>query len=115
MNLFMNKKNYICRTMNYFRFYIDQINEICRRFHVTRLWAFGSVLTSRFREDSDIDLLVDFDRSAISIEKYSENFFGFQFAMEDLLGRRVDITEDRAVRNSFFRAELDSTKSLIYG
>lgn len=94
---------------------IQQIAGICRKFNVMRLWAFGSVLTSRFNAESDIDLLVDFDKSKISLENYSSNFFGFQFELESLFNRRVDITENSAVKNLYFRQELDETKSLIYG
>jgi hypothetical protein len=94
---------------------IQQIAGICRKFNVMRLWAFGSVLTPRFNAESDIDLLVDFDKSKISLENYSSNFFGFQFELESLFNRRVDITENSAVRNLYFRQELDETKSLIYG
>lgn len=101
--------------MNIININLNQIIALCRRFHVAKLWVFGSVLTNRFRDDSDIDLLVDFDSAKIPLKDYSSNFYGFQFAMEDLLGRKIDMTEDRAVKNSFFRAELDATKSLIYG
>ncbi len=94
---------------------IQQIIEICRRFNVKKLWVFGSILTSRFRDESDIDVCVDFDRSKIDLLDYADNFFDFQYALESLLGRRVDITEDSAVSNPYFRAELDETRKLIYG
>lgn len=94
---------------------IDKIIEICKRFHVRKLWVFGSILTPRFREESDIDLCVDFDRSKIKLLDYADNFFDFQYALEDLFGRRVDLTEDTAVKNPYFREELDETRRLIYG
>ena len=94
---------------------LQQIIEICRRFNVKKLWVFGSILTSRFRDESDIDVCVDFDRSKIDLPDYADNFVDFQYALEALLGRRVDITEDSAVSNPYFRAELDETRKLIYG
>lgn len=94
---------------------LQKIVELCRKFHVRRLWVFGSILTPRFNAESDIDLCVDFDAAKIGLMGYSDNFFNFQFALEDLLGRKIDITEDRAVRNPYFRAELDGTRRLIYG
>lgn len=36
-------------------------------------------------------------------------------ALEDLFDRKVDITDDSAVRNPFFREELNETRKLIYG
>ena len=94
---------------------IERIIELCRRFHVKSLWVFGSILTPRFSKNSDIDLCVDFDTEKIPLLDYADNFFDFQYALEDLFKRRVDITEDSAVSNPYFRRELDSTRKLIYG
>ena len=94
---------------------IHKIIELCKRFHVRKLWVFGSILTNRFSDQSDVDLCVDFDKSQIDVFDYADNFFDFQYALEDLLGRKIDITEDSAVRNPFFRQELNQTRQLIYG
>lgn len=94
---------------------IHKIIEICKRFHVRKLWVFGSVLTSRFNENSDVDLCVDFDWDKISLLDSANNFFGFQEALESLLGRKIDLTDDSAVRNPYFREELNETRQLIYG
>ena len=93
---------------------IQKITELCRRFHVRKLWVFGSILTPRFNDDSDIDICVDFDREKIQLFEYADNFFDFQFALEDLLRRKIDITEDNDVKNPYFRAELNETRQLIY-
>lgn len=37
-----------------------QIGEVCRRHGIRRLALFGSVLTGRFSESSDVDILVEF-------------------------------------------------------
>ena len=39
---------------------LKDIEKICKRRHVLRLYTFGSVNTDHFQEDSDIDLLVHF-------------------------------------------------------
>lgn len=94
---------------------LQKITELCRRFHVRKLWVFGSILTPRFNDESDVDICVDFDREKIQLFEYADNFFDFQFALEDLLRRKIDITEDNAVKNPYFRAELNETRRLIYG
>ena len=94
---------------------IRKIIDICKRFHVRKLWVFGSILTNRFNDKSDVDLCVDFDKSRIDIFDYADNFFDFQYALEEIFGRKVDITEDGAVKNPFFRQELNKTRRLIYG
>jgi predicted nucleotidyltransferase len=41
--------------------YTPAISTLCKQHKVNTLFAFGSVLTGRFNEASDIDLLVDFN------------------------------------------------------
>ena len=94
---------------------IGKIIELCKRFHVTKLWVFGSIITPRFRQDSDIDFCVDFDWKQIPLQDSANNVFGFQEALEKLLGRKIDLTDDSAVRNPYFREELNQTRELIYG
>jgi predicted nucleotidyltransferase len=60
---------------------------------VTRLALFGSVVHESARPDSDVDILVAFDGPATS-----SRHFGVQFFLEDLLGRRVDLVTDKALR-----------------
>ena len=93
----------------------SKIIELCRKFHVRKLWVFGSILTPNFKSDSDIDLCVDFDWDNIPLLESANNFFGFQDALEVLLGRKIDLTDDSAVNNPYFRKELNNTRRLIYG
>jgi uncharacterized protein len=49
--------------------YIEPVAELCKKYHVHRLYLFGSILTSRFNQRSDIDFYVEFhvyNSSAIS-------------------------------------------------
>ncbi len=92
---------------------IAKISELCNKFHVRRLFVFGSILTDRFNDDSDVDFIVDFDRS--KIKDIFETFFDFQFSLEALLGRRVDLIEEDAISKPHFLNEVRATKKLIYG
>ena len=94
---------------------LTKIIEICRQFHVRRLWVFGSILTPRFNDDSDVDLCVDFDRDNIPLLESANNFFGFQDAMAGLLNRKIDIVDDSSIKNPYFRAEVNEKRKMIYG
>lgn len=96
---------------------IDKIAALCKKYKVAKLWIFGSILTSRFNENSDVDFSVDFDSETINSEglDWVDIFFGFMHELECLLGRKVDLVDEVAVKNPFFRKELDATKQLIYG
>lgn len=40
---------------------IQKLFFLCKKYKVRKLYAFGSILTPRFNEQSDIDILVDFN------------------------------------------------------
>lgn len=96
---------------------IDNIIALCKKYKVAKLWVFGSILTSRFNDSSDVDLSVNFDSETIRREglDWADIFFDFMHELEGLFGRKVDLVCDDAVKNRFFREELDKTKQLIYG
>lgn len=93
---------------------IQHIFELCRKYKVKTLYVFGSILTPRFNEDSDVDFLVNFKKEEIPLLEFADNFFDFQFALEDMLQRKVDLVCDDSIKNSYFRKEVDRTKHLIY-
>ena len=92
---------------------IDQILELCRTNKVKSLFAFGSVTRDDYNENSDIDLLVDIDES--DPFKYTDIYFSLKSKLEEILKRKVDLLEDRAIKNRIFKRELDQTKVKIYG
>ncbi len=92
---------------------IDKIIALCKKYKVAKLWVFGSILTPRFNDDSDVDFSVIFHYE--QIQDLFVTFFDFVEELQLLLGRRVDLVDETAVRNLIFRKELDRTKCLIYG
>ena len=66
---------------------------LVERFGVVELALFGSTIRDEARPDSDVDILVSFDRPPDP-----ECYFGVQFYVEDLLGRPVDLVTDKALR-----------------
>ena len=92
--------------------HIDEINSACENARVRELFAFGSVLTDKFDADSDIDLLVSLH--ADNPIEYGENYFVLKFALEDILKRKVDLLEEKSVKNRLFRELINAEKKLIY-
>lgn len=89
------------------------ISRLCAQYGVNRLYAFGSVLTKRFNEESDVDLIVDFQPMDLSC--YADNYYALKQALEELLHKPVDLLEDQAIRNPYFRQAINSQRQLIYG
>lgn len=93
--------------------HIGQIKNLCDQHSVKSLFAFGSVTNDRFKEDSDIDLVVDID--AADPLEYSDHYFALKFQLEQILQREIDLLELKAIRNPFLKQEIDRTKILVYG
>lgn len=92
---------------------LDTIRSLCERYRVKTLYAFGSVLTPNFDTHSDIDLLVDFlDQDAL---QYASNYFQFKFELEKLFNRKIDLLEERALKNPYFIENINQKKQLLYG
>lgn len=66
--------------------------EALRRFGVRRLALFGSAARGEATPDSDVDVLVAFER------KTFRGYFGLLRHLEELLGRRVDLVIEEAVK-----------------
>ena len=98
--------------MNIITTHINQLNSLCSKHHVKELYVFGSVLSDHFREDSDIDFLVQFE--SVQLSHYFDNYMSFKEQLERLLNRPVDLVENQAVRNPVFRFALDRDKKLVY-
>ena len=93
---------------------LQRIFDLCRRHRVKTLSVFGSILTDRFNDNSDVDLLVDFDTTDHEKWDYVANFFDFQDALERLFGRKVDLVVEKGLKNKYFIRNLNRTKQLIY-
>jgi len=91
----------------------EKLVALCQVHKVKHLFVFGSVITPQFNKHSDIDFIVDFED--IDLYNYADNYFDLKTSLENLFKREVDLLEDKAIRNPFFRKAVDSSKQLIYG
>ena len=76
-----------------------------------RRFASGFVLTNRFTEKSDIDLVVDFDKEVEQVN-YVNNFFDLRNALSAIFHREIDLLEDKSIRNPILRKNIGDTKLL---
>jgi predicted nucleotidyltransferase len=74
-----------------------KLAEFCRRWKISELAFFGSVLREDFRSSSDLDLLVSFKpRAKISLF----DLVRMQNELKEIFGREVDLVERRAIEKS---------------
>jgi uncharacterized protein len=76
---------------------IDSIKQFCDRWKIVKLALFGSVLRDDFNSHSDIDILVDFDRSL----RYSLfDLVVMEDELKAIFNRDVDLVTHKGIANS---------------
>ncbi len=99
--------------MNFIENHNKDIQNLCKAHKVKSLYAFGSVLTDKFNSDSDVDFIVDFQQ--LDVLDYGDNYYDLKFSLENILKRNVDLLEEKAIKNPYFRKTVNQNKKLIYG
>ncbi|NOZ45304.1 MAG: nucleotidyltransferase [Chlorobi bacterium] len=92
--------------------YINDINRLCKMHKVRTLFVFGSVVTGKFRPDSDIDFIVDIN-SNDPID-YAENYFDLKFKLQDLFKKPIDLLEHKGIKNSHLIQSINNSKRILY-
>ena len=91
----------------------EEIREICRAHGVKRLDLFGSAATGEFDpERSDVDFLVTFHKGVR--RGWMGEYFDLRQALEELLGRPVDLVSDHEFRNPYFRDAVEESRTPLY-
>lgn len=80
----------------------NAIGLFCRRHHIVKLAWFGSILTERFNEMSDVDVLVEFDPKHIP---GMIALSGMERELSEIIGREVDMRTPNDL-SRYFRAEV---------
>jgi predicted nucleotidyltransferase len=99
--------------MNLIENHNKDIQNLCKAHKVKSLYAFGSVLTDKFNSESDVDFIVDFQQ--LDVLDYGDNYYDLKFSLENILKRNVDLLEEKAIKNPYFRKTVNQNKKLIYG
>ncbi len=88
----------------------EEIEAFCLRHHVRKLSLFGSVLTPRFRAESDIDVLVEFEPGRVP------GYFdlaGMELELTEKLGRKVDLRTPEEL-SRYFRDKVVAAAAVQY-
>lgn len=89
---------------------IPKIKEYFATQPIVKAWLFGSFSRGEETENSDVDILVDFDKDVrIGLFKYA----GIYGDLKELLGREVDLVQNGALK-AFAVESAEQDKILIY-
>jgi len=91
---------------------LPEIAAICRRFEVKELSLFGSAAGPSFRQDSDVDFLVEFlPGTQIGLIQFGL----LQQELKTLLGRKVDLVLKSGLKPFIRESVLESSEPVYAG
>jgi len=67
---------------------------IREKYHVRKIGVFGSFARNEEKEESDVDILVEFESDFETFDNYIE----LKYFLEDLFRRKVDLVTSEALR-----------------
>ena len=88
----------------------DELTAFCQQHHIRRLALFGSVLRDDFRDDSDVDVLVEFESDAV-IDLF--DIVEMEIALSAMLERKVDLRTPQDL-SRLFRQRVVDTAVILY-
>jgi len=91
---------------------LEQVRKILRSHRVKSAFAFGSVCRETFDQESDIDLLVDFE-DGIDPIAYGQLYWDLAEQLEKAVDRSVDLVTLSSIRNAYFLQEVEATRETI--
>jgi predicted nucleotidyltransferase len=88
----------------------EKVAEFCRKYHIRRLSFFGSVISEHFKEDSDVDVLVEFEQGqVVGLLRLAS----MEIKLSEILGRKVDLRTP-ADLSRYFRDDVLSSAEVQY-
>lgn len=93
--------------------YLPKVIELFKKHKIKNAFLFGSVLSEKFNENSDLDFLINFiDYSDPLI--VGQSIWDLEDELETITNRKIDLLIERSLKNPYFIKELNNTKQLIY-
>lgn len=87
----------------------EAVAAFCQKYHIVKMWLFGSVLRDDFMEHSDIHVLVEFDPNHIPGWEY----FSLSDELGTILGRKVDLGTHKSLK-AHIKERIAQTAQVIY-
>lgn len=91
---------------------LSDLQELAKRFHIRRLYLFGSAARGELRPDSDIDLLIEFKSKGVPS---MGGMVEIQDAFTKLFhGRKVDISTPSILNNPYRKQTIEKDMEELY-
>ena len=86
-----------------------KIDDFCHRHHIRKLSIFGSAIHGDLRQESDVDVLVEFEQDHVP----GLAFFSMERELSEILGREVDLNTPQFL-SPYFRGRVVAEAETLY-
>ncbi len=94
--------------------YLPKVIELLKKHKIKNAYIFGSAVTDKFDNDSDVDFLVNLQDGLNPVDA-GGHLWDLEYELKDLLHRDIDLLTERSLKNPYFISEINATKVAIYG
>ena len=88
---------------------LPQIKKLFSKYGAKKVFLFGSAVTNKFNENSDVDFLYTFSED-LDYETYANNYFSLLNELQDLLKKQVDLVAEKTLRNPYLIESINESK-----
>jgi len=89
------------------------IPEVCEKYQIAYVDAFGSLARNEATEQSDLDLVIEFaEPRNVGLSK---RFFGFLHELEDRYQTKVDVVTEASLSNPVLKKSINRDRVRLYG
>ncbi|HQO10326.1 MAG TPA: nucleotidyltransferase family protein [Clostridiales bacterium] len=85
----------------------SNLESLCKKYKIKSLSLFGSAVRDELKSDSDIDILIEFEKGCTP---GLITFIGIQRELSDLLGKRVDLRTEGDLSKYFIKKVMNEKK-----
>jgi predicted nucleotidyltransferase len=89
------------------------VKKLFKEHKIKSAYAFGSVISDKFNDESDIDLLINFEDGLEPLEK-GEMWWNLYDTLRDLFNREIDLLIEGSLKNPYLIEDINEKKQLIY-
>lgn len=94
--------------------YLPKILALLKKHKISSAFLFGSVVSNHFKDNSDVDFLVNLNEGLDPVEA-GGHLWDLTYELETLLNRKIDLIIEDSLKNPYFIKSLNASKILIYG
>lgn len=91
---------------------LHEIKKLMINYRVVKAYLFGSAVTGKMTENSDVDFMVKFDPD-LNYSDYGNNYFNLMYALQQLLNKEVDIVAEETITNPYLLQNINDHKIMV--